>query len=194
MRRAFSGHPRHSKRHIQRHASRHAPRHAYRNNNNKKIYSGGARASMRPTHPRAHAHTHARRRLAALGLRPRYARPTASNSKYSISEKISASATHHPGRCRKVHERAKKFGKVLADSKNITNFARMKEPRYIITGISRLTGDRERISREMSKSEAIDRLEREKLNRRKQHHPSFTRLRMEVVPPVQTTIKFEDYE
>lgn len=70
----------------------------------------------------------------------------------------------------------------------------MNEPRYIITGISRLTGDRERISREMSKSEAIDRLEREKLNRRKQRFASFTRLRIEAVRPVQTTIKFEDNE
>lgn len=70
----------------------------------------------------------------------------------------------------------------------------MKQPEYVITGISTLTGDREEISRPMSEDEARARLERELESRRKHKHPAYKRLRVERRLPVQLTINFSDYE
>lgn len=70
----------------------------------------------------------------------------------------------------------------------------MNEQRYVITGISTLTGDREEISRPMGKEEARARLERELESRKKQKHPAYKRLRVDLRLPVQLTINFNEYE
>lgn len=70
----------------------------------------------------------------------------------------------------------------------------MKQEQFVITGISRLTGDRMEISRPMSQDEAIARLDREKLSRMRQKYPTYTRLRVERRLPVQLTINFNEYE
>lgn len=79
-------------------------------------------------------------------------------------------------------------------SKNLRTFAPMKDPGYIITGINTLTGEREAMSHAMPKNQAIDRLQREKINRRHQRYQAHKCLRIEMVQPVQTTLNFEDYE
>lgn len=66
----------------------------------------------------------------------------------------------------------------------------MKE-QHVITGISRLTGEREEISRAMTEPEARARLERELESRRQQKNAAYTRLRVERRYPVQLTIRFE---
>lgn len=70
----------------------------------------------------------------------------------------------------------------------------MKEPDYIITGKNTLTGEREAISRAMPKNQAIERLQREKINRRHHRYQAHKCLRIEMVQPVQTILNFEDYE
>lgn len=67
----------------------------------------------------------------------------------------------------------------------------MKEAQYVITGISRLTGEREEISRAMTEPEARARLERELESRRRQKYAAHTRLRVERRLPIQLTFKFE---
>lgn len=79
-------------------------------------------------------------------------------------------------------------------SKLLRTFAPMRDLGYIITGINTLTGEREAISHAMPKDQAINRLEREKINRRHQRYQAHKCLRIEQVQPVQTTLKFEDYE
>lgn len=63
---------------------------------------------------------------------------------------------------------------------------------YVITGVSRLTGYREEISRPMTKADAQYRLQREMQSRKYIKYPAHTRLRVEECLPVQLTIKFED--
>lgn len=63
---------------------------------------------------------------------------------------------------------------------------------YVITGISRLTGEREEISRPMSKEEAYQRLEREEASRSMHRHPSYTHLRVQRRLPVQLLIPFDE--
>lgn len=70
----------------------------------------------------------------------------------------------------------------------------MEHDRFVITGINRLTGLREEISRAMPRVLAEERLEREKINRKCQRYQTHTRLRIERHLPVQLTFKFEDYE
>lgn len=70
----------------------------------------------------------------------------------------------------------------------------MKRPMYVITGISRLTGDREKISREMSREEAEERLQLEKARRKDRRRPAYTRLRVDRVEPVQLTLNFSEHE
>lgn len=67
----------------------------------------------------------------------------------------------------------------------------MKQPKYIITGINQLSGEREAISRPMERSEAMNRLEREIESRKFQRYKAHTRLRIDKVEPVQLTIQFE---
>lgn len=70
----------------------------------------------------------------------------------------------------------------------------MKQQQYIITGISRLTGERDQISRAMSKEEAQERLSRELESRKHQKYAAHTRLRIEPLVAVQLTIQFKDYD
>lgn len=68
----------------------------------------------------------------------------------------------------------------------------MKEREYVITGINRLTGKREEMSGHMSREHAEERLQRELASRKYQRFQPHTRLRVEVVEPVQLTFQFED--
>lgn len=63
---------------------------------------------------------------------------------------------------------------------------------YIITGINRLTGQRDQLSRAMTKQEAQDRLDRELASRKYQRYQPHTRLRIEHQEPAQLTIQFND--
>lgn len=88
-------------------------------------------------------------------------------------------------KCRKVH-------KCLAVSRKMPNFAGMKEPRFVVTGINALTGEREEISHPMSEQEARARLERELANRKYQRYAAHKRLRVERRLPIQLTINFSE--
>lgn len=68
----------------------------------------------------------------------------------------------------------------------------MKEPLFIITGLSNLTGYRDQISRPMPEQMARERLQRELDNRKYQKHPAYKRLKLERYEAVQLTIKWED--
>lgn len=63
---------------------------------------------------------------------------------------------------------------------------------YVITGINKLTGEREEISRPMNEQEAMERLEREIANRRYQRYPAHVRLRVEKRLPIQLTLNFNE--
>lgn len=76
----------------------------------------------------------------------------------------------------------------------MTNFAAMKEPGYVITGINQLTKEREELCRPMGEQEARDRLARELESRRRQRFQSHKALRVERRLPVQLSLKFEDNE
>lgn len=84
----------------------------------------------------------------------------------------------------------KKVAKSFGGSKKMPTFATMFDPQYVITGISRLTGEREEISRPMDEDEAQLRLDRELANRKRHKYPAYTRLRVERRLPVQLTINF----
>lgn len=88
----------------------------------------------------------------------------------------------------------KKVAKSFGSSDFFRNFAAMKEPTYIITGINQLTREREQLSRPMSEREASERLQREVANRKFQRHATHTRLRMERLDAVQLTINFNEHE
>lgn len=80
----------------------------------------------------------------------------------------------------------------MADSWKMPTFAVMKEPAFVITAISRLTGDRVEISGPMSRDMAEKRLAREVESRKRQRFPTYTRLRVERRLPTQLTIKFDE--
>lgn len=86
----------------------------------------------------------------------------------------------------------KKVLKSLEVSKILLTFAGDMEEKFYITGINRLTGSREPISRKMSGAEAEQRLEMELRVRRSSRRYPFTKLQIERVQPVQLTINFED--
>lgn len=88
----------------------------------------------------------------------------------------------------------KKVAKSFVDSEKIRTFVPMKREEYVITAISRLTGDRVEISGPMPQAAAESRLRRELDSRRRQRFPTYTRLRVEKRLPVQLTIKFNDYD
>lgn len=79
----------------------------------------------------------------------------------------------------------------MAVSGNCCNFAGMKTENYVITGVSRLTGEREEISRPMTEEEARARLEREQESRRRQKYAAHVRLRVERRLPIQLNLNFE---
>lgn len=78
--------------------------------------------------------------------------------------------------------------------KKVRNFAAMKvkEEQYVITAVSRLTGERVEISGPMSREIAMGRLQREQEARGRQRYKAYTRLRVEKRLPVQLLFKFED--
>lgn len=80
----------------------------------------------------------------------------------------------------------------MAVSGKMPTFAGMKEPAFVITAISRLTGDRVEISGPMSRDMAEKRLAREVESRKRQRFPTYTRLRVERRLPTQLTIQFNE--
>lgn len=84
----------------------------------------------------------------------------------------------------------KKVEKSFGGLKENAYLCTMNKPQYVITGISRLTGEREEISRPMDEDEAQVRLDRELENRKRHKYPAYTRLRVERRLPVQLTINF----
>lgn len=88
----------------------------------------------------------------------------------------------------------KKVAKSFGDSEKSRTFVAMEHEEYVITGISRLTGDRMEISGPMPHEVALERLQRELDSRRHQRYPTYTRLRVEKRLPVQLTFKFNDYD
>lgn len=67
----------------------------------------------------------------------------------------------------------------------------MKQTFYCITGISRLSGQREELTGPMEMEQAQARLERYKENTRYQKYPTYTRVRVEQLLPVQLRLPFE---
>lgn len=63
---------------------------------------------------------------------------------------------------------------------------------YIITGINRLTNQREPLSRPMQKSRACERLDRELQERKNRRNLPHTRLKVEALKPIQLTINFQE--
>lgn len=70
----------------------------------------------------------------------------------------------------------------------------MKDEIFVITGVNALTGQREEISRPMTKEDAEARLERELESRKRQRYAAHKRLRVELRLPIQLTINFNEYE
>ena len=70
----------------------------------------------------------------------------------------------------------------------------MEVKKWIITGVNRLTHQREQLSRPMDEQEASERLQREVANRKFQRYQPYTRLRMERLEAVQLTLQFKEYE
>lgn len=149
---------------------------------------------MSTTRTHAHARTQTKG-TSAYGLAPR-AR-CARNSQRLPREHISPSfpssisMLHHVA---KSHIRCKKVAKSFGGSDFFCNFAAMEQRQYIITGINRLTKEREQISRPMSIEEAQERLSREMENRKHQKYAAHTRLQIEPLVAVQLTIQFKDYD
>lgn len=71
---------------------------------------------------------------------------------------------------------------------------RMEAKKWIITGVNRLTRQREQLSRPMNEQEASERLQREVANRKYQRYQPHTRLKMERLDAVQLTLQFNDHE
>lgn len=190
MHRTFPRHERHSERHSQRHSERHSQRHTIYNNikNKKSLHVHGGVAS-------AHADLRAR----AHGRR--CSRPTASRCaancqqlEFALSGAGADDDCRHPEAVANCVYRCKKVAKSLEDSKKSPIFAGMKERKYIITGINKLSGHRDQISRAMSEQEARERLEREIANRKLQRYQPYSRLKIEPYEAVQLTIQFKEYE
>lgn len=69
-----------------------------------------------------------------------------------------------------------------------------KEPKYIVTGVNRITGDRQAVCRPKSRIDALQLLSRYRQDRSHRGHKPYLRLRLERVQPIQLTIQFPDYE
>lgn len=63
--------------------------------------------------------------------------------------------------------------------------------KFVITGVSRLTGERVELSRPMTEDQAKERLERELLSRKHIKFPAHTRLKVERMQPIQLPIIFD---
>lgn len=101
---------------------------------------------------------------------------------------------HHPPVVACSHEMCKKVAESFGGSIFFRTFVAMKQQKYVITGLSRLTGVREVISRPMAQLEAEERLRIERKSRRTRKQSAYTRLRVERVQPIQLTFKFQDDE
>lgn len=62
---------------------------------------------------------------------------------------------------------------------------------WVITAVSKLSGQRETISGVMTRTEAMERLDRENLNRRYQRYKPYTRLRIEWQQPIEGFLHFD---
>lgn len=71
---------------------------------------------------------------------------------------------------------------------------RMGNEKWIITGVNRLTHQREQLSRPMDAQEVAERLQREVANRKYQRYQPHTRLKIERLDAVQLTLQFNDHE
>lgn len=71
---------------------------------------------------------------------------------------------------------------------------RMDTTKWIITGVNRLTHQREQLSHPMDAQEAAERLQREVANRKYQRYQPHTRLKIERLDAVQLTLQFNDHE
>lgn len=69
----------------------------------------------------------------------------------------------------------------------------MNQKKFIITGLNRLSGRRDQISRPMTREDAEQRLLRELENRRRQKYAAYTRLKIERLKAVQLTIPFQEH-
>lgn len=63
---------------------------------------------------------------------------------------------------------------------------------WVISGVSRLTGERQEISRAMTKDQANTMLEQTKIEWKRVKKPAYTRLRVERRLPTQLYIEFND--
>ena len=190
MRRAFFGYVRHSLRHVLRHGLRHSARHAFLVS---KIIT--LKFVCVPVSGRSSAHTHTRTIGSAGSLATASLR--SANSEQLRNPPISPpwlGWLHHPLAVACSQKKFKKVAESFGGSDFFRTFATMKEQQYVITGISRLTGNRDEISRPMGYDEAVERLQRELESRRMHKHPAYTRLRVEKRLPVQLTFQFQDYE
>lgn len=130
------------------------------------------------------------------GSRPTASRRAANSQqlKFGLSGAAADDDSRHPDAVANCVYMCKKVAKSFVDSEKSPIFAPMKERKFIITGINRLSGHRDQISRAMSEQEARERLEREIANRKLQRYQPYTRLKIEPYEAVQLTIQFKDYE
>lgn len=70
----------------------------------------------------------------------------------------------------------------------------MGNEKWIITGVNRLTRQREQLSRPMDEQEASERLQREVANRKYQRYQPHTMLKIERLEAVQLTLQFNNHE
>lgn len=70
----------------------------------------------------------------------------------------------------------------------------MNPLQYIITGVNRLTGQRDQISRPMTEEEAQLRLERERASRKYQRYQPHTHLKVERLEARQLKIQWKEDE
>ena len=152
---------------------------------------------------RAHAHTRNDTRRAATATPS----PRRDNSRQLALVDISQARPddcRHPPHVAKCCIKSKKVGKSFGGFKLISYLCRrkgqtfplarrhMSQEKFIITGLNRLSGRRDQISRPMTREDAEQRLLRELENRRRQKYAAYTRLKVERLEAVQLTIPFQE--
>lgn len=75
---------------------------------------------------------------------------------------------------------------------NQLNIHNMNPLKYIITGVNRLTGLRDQLSRPMTEEEAQQRLQREQASRKYQRYQPHTKLKVERLEARQLRIQFNE--
>lgn len=86
------------------------------------------------------------------------------------------------------------FNNIKTDNMEREQTKDMQEPKFVITGVNALTGEREELSRPMEREEAEQRLEHEAMSRKFQRYAAHKQLRVEKRLPVQLTLNFLPYE